>query len=403
MRIAVVAHSAVRAGGVETYLAGVVPALEARGHEVASWFEGTVDGGEPMIQPPARGKVWIGSATAADPLRPLREWRPEVIYSHGLRSVALERQLSAIAPVAFFAHSYYGACISGEKSKGFPMLTPCDRVFGPGCLVQYLPRRCGGLSPVTMARQYETQRRKRQLLEGYEVVLVASEHMARHYARHHVEARVVPLPASAGPAGADVARVGDGWRLLHLGRLERSKGTAIALEAAALAAKALAMPVRLAIGGEGSLSAPLRRHAAALMAATPRLTIEFRGWFRDDERAAALQAADLLLVPSLWPEPFGLVGIEAAAAGVPSIAFHVGGIEDWLSDGVNGRLISPAGPRTARFADAIVHTLSDPGRLPAMRCSARAAAARFTMRAHLDALEAHLATAAGARAEYQHP
>ena len=153
MRIAVIAHSATRAGGVETYLAGVIPALMARGHEVACWFESAGRAPSPSSRRRISTPVWIAKP-ATRGLRSLREWRPDVIYHHGLRAVELERQLPGIAPVVFFAHSYYGSCISGEKATRVPAATPCHRVFGPACLGHYLPRRCGGLSPLTMVQQY---------------------------------------------------------------------------------------------------------------------------------------------------------------------------------------------------------------------------------------------------------
>jgi glycosyltransferase involved in cell wall biosynthesis len=111
------------------------------------------------------------------------------------------------------------------------------------------------------------------------------------------------------------------------------------------------------------------------------------GWLTDDARAAALCEADLLLVPSVWPEPFGLVGVEAATAGLPSIAFDVGGIRDWLSDGVNGRLVDLGGDRVRRYAGAIVSTLSDGAALQRMKEDAVQLAQRFTMATHVAALE----------------
>jgi glycosyltransferase involved in cell wall biosynthesis len=130
------------------------------------------------------------------------------------------------------------------------------------------------------------------------------------------------------------------------------------------------------------------------MAADPRITIELTGWLTDPARSAALSSADLLLVPSTWPEPFGLVGVEAGSAGVPAVAFHVGGIDAWLSDRINGRLVAPGASAVRRFADTVAETLADTPRLEQMRKAAAAAAERFTMSAHLDALERHLEEAA---------
>jgi glycosyltransferase involved in cell wall biosynthesis len=125
------------------------------------------------------------------------------------------------------------------------------------------------------------------------------------------------------------------------------------------------------------------------MTHSPHLTVAITGWLDPDAAAAALASADLLLVPSRWPEPFGLAGLEAAAYGVPSVAFDAGGIRDWLVDGVNGRLV--AGPPSAeRFGAGIVACLSDPARLAGMGHAAAAAARRFTMDSHLAQLEAVL-------------
>jgi glycosyltransferase involved in cell wall biosynthesis len=392
MRVAVVTHSATHAGGVETYVAGVVPALAARGHAVGCLFEGIAPG-SPRILPPAhRDPAWICGADPGRAVASLADWRPDVIYLQGLRSVSIERQLTAIAPVAFFAHSYYGACVSGERSTRFPVVSTCDRTFGAACLARYFPRRCGGLSPVTMARQYAVQRARQQLLHAFAVVLVGSGHMQRLYARQGVDARVISYPVA--PAGVRTRGGEGGWNLLFLGRLERSKGVDVLLASTAIAAARLDRPVRLVIAGEGSLGDRLRGQAAAVMAANPRLTIELTGWLTDSARSAALSSADLLLVPSRWPEPFGLVGVEAGSAGVPAIAFDVGGIDAWLSDRINGRLVAPGASAVQRFADTVVETLADLPRLEEMRTSAAASAGRFTMSRHLDALERHLEEAA---------
>ena len=85
-------------------------------------------------------------------------------------------------------------------------------------------------------------------------------------------------------------------------------------------------------------------------------------------------------------EPFGLVGPEAGRFGVPAAAFDVGGISEWLHDGVNGQL-APGNPPTARgLADAIVRCLRDPVRYAKLRKGALETSLRFDMRRHIESL-----------------
>ena len=59
------------------------------------------------------------------------------------------------------------------------------------------------------------------------------------------------------------------------------------------------------------------------------------------------------------PSPSGLVGLDAASLGRPAVAFDVGGIRDWLTDGSNGRLIDARAGEDG-LARAITAFLQDP-------------------------------------------
>jgi glycosyltransferase involved in cell wall biosynthesis len=404
-RIAIVSHSRARVGGVESYVAALVPALRRAGHEVGCWFETAGAGADSVVPPGADVASWVASAASDDGIAQLARWRPDVVYGHGVVSPAHERATMRLAPAVFFAHSYYGACVSGTKSLRFPVLQTCERTLGPGCLMHYYPRRCGGWSPLTMARQYQLQRDRLALLPGYERILVASRHMADEYARHGLSSRVrvVPLPVMSA-AGAlpvpDATRAldaGSPWRLLFLGRFEETKGAHIALESAALAAAQSGRAVELRLAGEGSWRRRLAERAGVLAARDAKLRVTLPSWLTPEQTAAAIDDADLLLVPSLWPEPFGLVGVEAARRNVPAVAFAVGGIPEWLADGVTGTLVS-AETRTAEaFAAAIVRTLSDGAAWQRMRAACPQAAERFDVDAHVRALESVFDEVAGVR------
>ena len=107
----------------------------------------------------------------------------------------------------------------------------------------------------------------------------------------------------------------------------------------------------------------------------------------------------MVVVPSLWPEPFGLVGIEALAAGRPVVASATGGIEDWLDDGVSGVCVKPGDARElARALDAL---LADPDRRRAMGEAGKLAVqSRFSPESHVLAL---LDAYARARATWRLP
>jgi glycosyltransferase involved in cell wall biosynthesis len=97
--------------------------------------------------------------------------------------------------------------------------------------------------------------------------------------------------------------------------------------------------------------------------------VEFVGEIGDADKAAFLGGARALLFPIDWPEPFGLVMIEAMAAGTPVIAWRCGSTAEVIDDGVSGFLVEDL--------DAAVAAVDAAGRLDRARVRA-AFDARFT-------------------------
>ena len=151
MRIAMATWTSRQVGGAETYISRTIAAFLAAGHEVVLCYESD----DPTIGRASRFPSTLTAIAVATRRRrrprTLREWRPDVMYVHGLSDPAFEERLQSIAPSVLFAHAYYGTCISGDKTHQLPVIQPCARRFGPACLALYYPRRCGGLNPVTFA------------------------------------------------------------------------------------------------------------------------------------------------------------------------------------------------------------------------------------------------------------
>lgn len=321
----------------------------------------------------------------------------------------LEEEILSVGPTVFFAHAYAGTCISGGKTLHDPIARPCDRTFGTGCLLHYYPHRCGGLNPRTMFRNFARNRAQLKTLEHYAAIITFSSHMYEEYLKHGlVTSRLKLVPpfspgeGSASPTSAskDITRpsrllfASNPLRLGFLGRLEPQKGTHLLIEALPRATKTLDRGLHLIIVGAGRVRSDLAQLAATIMHADSRITVEFRDWISTNALDAFYSGIHLLVVPSVWPEPFGLVGLEAAERGVPAVAFAVGGIPDWLEDAKNGHLAAANPPTSDSLAAAIIECLADPAHHARLRDGAFEVASRFSAARHMENLIAVLGTAA---------
>jgi glycosyltransferase involved in cell wall biosynthesis len=407
VRIAVLNWGGRRIAGAEAYLAAVIPALRAAGHAVALAFE---DDQPTDNQPIAPGlpSTWCVSDLGPDRvIDELRQWQPDVLYAQGLQSPALEAQFLDIAPAALVTQGFYGTCISGAKSFKAPVARPCDRRFGWRCLLHYYPHRCGGLSPITMVRDYRLQGRRLALLRRYAAIVTPSRRMETEYLRHGIPREQVHRVPFCVQETGEVAFPAVGVRALHvenrphivfLGRMTVLKGGHMLLRALPEIQSRLGQELRVTFGGDGPARTAWEEEAARLSGQHEGLEIAFSGWLSTRDRDSLLDRADLLVVPSVWPDPFPFVGIEAARRGVPAVAFGVGGIPDWLESGLNG-FLAPADPPTPRgLAIAVVNCLSDPEMLARLRVAAMKIASRWSVAAHLARLEPILASIARRRA-----
>lgn len=379
------------AGGVQTYLSAVMPALAAREHDVALLHLDPVRGGEGSPAPAGTPHFCIGEQGVDAALGEARAWSADAVFSHNMRPLEVERGMLRMAPVVKMMHGYFGTCIGGQKAHLFPHATPCDRVFGPACLALYVPRRNGRLRPSYLLDQWRWANDQKSLFGDYAAVVTASGHMRREYVRNGVaadRAHAVPL-FSTLPLADDAGAPPPEFRALFLGRMTRLKGGDVLIRAVARASEMVGRPIPVTLSGDGPPRAEWEALARSLGVAA-----DFPGWVDADERLRLLRSASVLVVPSVWPEPFGLVGLEAASQGVPSIAFDVGGIGEWLNDGENGRLVPGRPPRAEALADAIAWAATHPAELAAMRPRALAAARRMSLDAHVTRLEQVLAAAA---------
>ena len=361
MRILIATYHRNVIGGTEKYLQALIPGLIERGHQVAFLHEIPFNPAHESITPSEHEveTYCLEKEGLTSVLRSVADWKPDIVYNQGLQAADLEDRLVETYPTVLFAHGYYGTCATGHKCHAFPRYQPCSRRFGPACLVLHYPRRCGGWLPVPAWQIYRRESQRNARLKDYEAILVASEHMRNEYLRHGVSPdriRIAPLPLANNDGQVPLSDPKPPrGRILLMGRLNQSKGGHYLIPAMARASRKLGQSLVLTVAGDG-----LERRKLEDQAKQFQVAAEFVGWIDARRKAEVLSETDLLAVPSLWPEPFGLVGIEAGALGVPAVGYAVGGIPDWLIPGQTGELAPGNPPSVAGLADAIVRALESP-------------------------------------------
>lgn len=141
--------------------------------------------------------------------------------------------------------------------------------------------------------------------------------------------------------------------ILYAGRMQKTKGVDDLVKAVKEVSRRFP-EVQLRLAGEGAYETELRALVAEL-----ELTkqVVFLGSLSPEKLTKEYQKASIFVLPSIWPETFGKVGIEAMSAGRPVIATDVGGVKDWLRNGRNGYLVKPGSPR--EIASKLALLLSD--------------------------------------------
>jgi glycosyltransferase involved in cell wall biosynthesis len=137
-----------------------------------------------------------------------------------------------------------------------------------------------------------------------------------------------------------------GTYLAFLGRLTPEKGP----DAAIRIAKAAGVPLRIAAKIPRSHREYFTAHIEPQIDGTHT---EIVGEVNDQAKQKFLAGASALLFPIIWPEPFGLVMIEAMACGTPVIAFRSGSVPEVIDDGVTGFIVESE----AEAAEAIARRL----------------------------------------------
>jgi glycogen synthase len=293
----------------------------------------------------------MGHAMIRAAHRLLREWRPDVVHAHDWLvthpAIALADQLGV--PLVATVHATEAGRHSGWLSQ--PLNQQVHSVEW------WLANRADALVTCSTAMRREVS----HLFEVDSASITVIHNGIESRAWRVGAADVAAFRRQHSPDGTPL--------LLFFGRLEWEKGVHD-LVAALPRIRARHPGTRLVVAGKGrqeqELQTVARKHRV-------RRAVDFVGHLSDRELRAALAAADAVVLPSRY-EPFGIVALEAAAAGAPLVASTAGGLGEVVVDGRTGVSFPPGD--VPAIADAVHTVLADPA---AARTRARAARGRLAV------------------------
>jgi glycosyltransferase involved in cell wall biosynthesis len=194
-------------------------------------------------------------------------------------------------------------------------------------------------------------------------VTVCTEHMRRLARAHAVEPVVIPIGVDTTTFTPANQTSGPPWRLLHAASLNRVKDQPTLLQALRHVVDRIP-DVHLDIAGEDTLGGAMQELARRL-GVDPHVT--FRGVQATGALVSMYQRAHVFVMSSRH-EAGGVVVLEAAACGVPTVGTAVGYLADWTPD--RAITVAPRDPHA--LGEAIVAALSNPARLAGIAAAARA-------------------------------
>lgn len=259
----------------------------------------------------------------------LDEERPDIVHIHkAYPQLSVAPVVVAAArgvPIVQTAHDYEFISASAEDEAGGAL----DRTS------QTLPERGFNTAGLVLRKRCHVPRVDRWI--------VASSAVRRAYARQGIDARLLRLFTADRPS-TPVPGFDQRSGLLFLGRLVPAKGVRDVIGVARRHPE-----LTVTIAGAGALTDEVRRNASTI----PNLN--FAGQLSPEELIPIIRGSRVLLVPSLWAEPAGLVTLEAMAEGTPVVAYASGGLSEYVESGAGGILVPTADVEALARAASHLH------------------------------------------------
>lgn len=324
-------------GGIERYIHQVASLLKKEGWTLYGLFENKSDKNDGFLDP--FETVYYDEPKKRNNLsNMLAEVGVKVAFTHKITNPNLLQSLQNHFKVISVIHDHDYYCM--RKHKYFPFRRiNCKGPYRPiSCTLCSLmiERKLGGVIPFRPIGASH-KRKLLKLIRQADASIVLSDYMKNNLIMNHWNPqkifKIYPIQKLYDPP---MLKKNSEIKLLFVGQLLRGKGVDLLLTAL----KHIKKPYQADIVGVGNDEIFIRR---LIIKYGLHDKVNLIGWAKDV--TPFYHNADIIIVPSRWQEPFGLIGPESFANGKPVVGFDVGGISEWLKDGVNGYLIPPHNTR----------------------------------------------------------
>ena len=385
-------------GGTEEYIATLTEHLNRQGVASHLLYEHAA-GGLPPGLASSRRLVGLGErgfrGSLRRPLhRALDEIGPDVVYIHNVFSAEVVAALDRVDRryvVIWYVHDHYLTCLTELRTRRSDGLRfDCRQPLGEQCLGHVASGGCVRRRPdeSVTAADLATRRQLLDTLGQADAVIVVSDFMRDVLIdndpdladRTFVVPRQIRRPAHRGSTASAPCVIA------YAGRITPEKGLAHALEA--LRRTDVDRPVEVRIAGaieDPRYWAHCQEVIDELTAEQPAVTVRYLGHLAYDQVDELMGAAHIVVFPSLWAEPLGVVAAEAVLHGAAVVANDVGGVRTWFGPGCDDFLVDAND--IGAFAACLSELVADEGRRRATVQATRSRiAAASTDDAHAAAL-----------------
>lgn len=260
---------------------------------------------------------------------------PDVVHIQNNQNLKLEKVIQEKYPATKSIH-VYDYCPSGNKfhhASG----KACQHATSLKCLPRMLYKRCTtAKDPAWIMKAYKQTLAVNAINQKYAKVLVASQFVKNEAVKSGYAASQVEVLNYFAEKPEESQGISNHKNIIMFsGRVFREKGIFLLLKVIKRIPQSL--DYELVIDGDGPALEQAKKMARSLGVQS---RVRFVGWLGAAEHKELYKEASIVVFPSIWPEPFGLVGIEAMSYAKPVVAFDHAGVKEWLRNGVSGYAVT---------------------------------------------------------------